>query len=134
AYTIAAKAVGQVLPSLNGKMIGMSFRVLTMDVLIVDLTLKPEWCEEVRVLWENKTPKFNGSGNKQRSKVGSKISQDYSSTSTRNIISRSYLRQLLFVRFVSTLDVLELVSTYYAEILARCNTHDVLTGIIRLDF
>nr|GEV37358.1 hypothetical protein [Tanacetum cinerariifolium] len=36
---VATKVVGQVSPSLNGKMIGMSFRVSTVDVSIVDLTL-----------------------------------------------------------------------------------------------
>ena len=36
--TGAAKAVGKVLPSLNGKLTGMSFRVPTADVSVVDLT------------------------------------------------------------------------------------------------
>jgi len=36
--TGAAKAVGKVLPSLNGKLTGMSFRVPTSDVSVVDLT------------------------------------------------------------------------------------------------
>ena len=36
--TGAAKAVGKVLPELNGKMTGMSFRVPTNDVSVVDLT------------------------------------------------------------------------------------------------
>ncbi len=37
--TGAAKAVGKVIPSLNGKLTGMSFRVPTMDVSVVDLTV-----------------------------------------------------------------------------------------------
>lgn len=38
--TGAAKAVGKVIPSLNGKLTGMSFRVPTVDVSVVDLTVK----------------------------------------------------------------------------------------------
>lgn len=34
------KAVGKVLPSLNGKLTGMAFRVPTMDVSVVDLTVR----------------------------------------------------------------------------------------------
>nr|QFQ61497.1 glyceraldehyde-3-phosphate dehydrogenase [Dryopteris erythrosora] len=38
--TGAAKAVGKVLPSLNGKLTGMAFRVPTADVSVVDLTVR----------------------------------------------------------------------------------------------
>ncbi|KAL6774325.1 GAPC1A [Auxenochlorella protothecoides x Auxenochlorella symbiontica] len=37
--TGAAKAVGKVLPALNGKLTGMAFRVPTLDVSVVDLTV-----------------------------------------------------------------------------------------------
>ena len=42
ATTGAAKAVGKVIPKLNGKLTGMSFRVGTLDVSCVDLTCRLE--------------------------------------------------------------------------------------------
>ena len=48
--TGAAKAVGKVIPELNGKLTGMSMRVPTLDVSVVDLTVnlaKPATYEEI---------------------------------------------------------------------------------------
>ena len=48
--TGAAKAVGKVLPELNGRLTGMSFRVPTSDVSVVDLTVvleKPATKEDI---------------------------------------------------------------------------------------
>ncbi|MFG6685917.1 type I glyceraldehyde-3-phosphate dehydrogenase [Mariniflexile sp. HNIBRBA6329] len=52
--TGAAKAVGKVIPELNGKLTGMAFRVPTPDVSVVDLTVRTEksasWDEVKAVL------------------------------------------------------------------------------------
>lgn len=40
--TGAAKAVGKVIPSLNGKLTGLAFRVPTLDVSVVDLVVRTE--------------------------------------------------------------------------------------------
>jgi len=48
--TGAAKAVGKVIPQLNGKLTGMAFRVPTLDVSVVDLTVnlaKPASYQEI---------------------------------------------------------------------------------------
>ena len=53
--TGAAKALGKVIPSLKGKVTGMSFRVPTINVSVVDFTFKTQKqasyediCEAVR--------------------------------------------------------------------------------------
>lgn len=51
--TGAAKAVGEVIPELKGKLTGMSFRVPTLDVSVVDLTVnlnKATTYEEIKAV------------------------------------------------------------------------------------
>ena len=51
--TGAARAVGKVIPELNGKLTGMSMRVPTLDVSVVDLTVnleKPTTYDEICVV------------------------------------------------------------------------------------
>ncbi|XP_009336547.1 glyceraldehyde-3-phosphate dehydrogenase, cytosolic [Pyrus x bretschneideri] len=62
--TGAAKAVGKVLPDLNGKLTGMAFRVPTVDVSVVDLTVrlaKAATYDEVKAaIKEESEGKLNG--------------------------------------------------------------------------
>ncbi|WP_068546391.1 type I glyceraldehyde-3-phosphate dehydrogenase [Thalassotalea crassostreae] len=58
--TGAAKAVGRVLPALNGKLTGMAFRVPTANVSVVDVTLNlvqsasyEQICETIKAASEN---------------------------------------------------------------------------------
>ncbi len=62
--TGAAKAVGKVIPELNGKLTGMAFRVPTVDVSVVDLTCnlaKPATMEEIcKVMKQAAENEFKG--------------------------------------------------------------------------
>lgn len=58
--TGAAKAVGEVIPELKGKLTGMAFRVPTLDVSVVDLTVRlakettyEEICATIKKVSEN---------------------------------------------------------------------------------
>mmetsp|Transcript_20143 Transcript_20143/g.47073 ORF Transcript_20143/g.47073 Transcript_20143/m.47073 type:complete len:338 (+) Transcript_20143:92-1105(+) len=63
--TGAAKAVGKVIPSLNGKLTGMAFRVPTPDVSVVDLTVRLDKAasyEEIKACIKaaSESPKYKG--------------------------------------------------------------------------
>lgn len=62
--TGAAKAVGKVLPELNGKLTGMSFRVPVADVSVIDFTVnlsKPTTYEQIcEVMKEASESKYKG--------------------------------------------------------------------------
>merc|ERR1712180_426315 len=65
--TGAAKAVGKVIPELNGKLTGMAFRVPTPDVSVVDLTVRlakeatyEQICEAVKKASEGPMKGFLG--------------------------------------------------------------------------
>ena len=65
ASTGAAKAVGKVIPALNGLLTGMAFRVPTPDVSVVDLTCKlgkEASMDDIKALIKAKSesPEFKG--------------------------------------------------------------------------
>ncbi|PWH81948.1 type I glyceraldehyde-3-phosphate dehydrogenase [Algibacter marinivivus] len=64
ASTGAAKAVGKVIPELNGKLTGMAFRIPTVDVSVVDLTCRLEnpasWDEIKGALKDASENELNG--------------------------------------------------------------------------
>ncbi len=85
--TGAAKAVGKVIPSLNGKLTGMSFRVPTADVSVVDLTVKlakPTSYEEImKAMKKASEGEMKGVLNYVEDEV---VSQDFvSETHTSNV-------------------------------------------------
>ena len=85
--TGAAKAVGKVIPELNGKLTGMSFRVPTVDVSVVDLTVKlskETSYEEIMAVLKN------ASENEMKGILGftedDVVSQDFISDSRTSIV------------------------------------------------
>jgi glyceraldehyde 3-phosphate dehydrogenase len=78
ASTGAAVAVGKVIPSLNGKLTGMAFRVPTADVSVVDLTVRTEKTttyEDIKQLFKKASEgKYKGIVNYTEKDV---VSQDF---------------------------------------------------------
>lgn len=87
ASTGAAKAVGKVIPELNGKLTGMSMRVPTADVSVVDLTVKvakeTTYEEIMKVLKEASETSMKGILGYTEDLV---VSQDFVSDSRTSIV------------------------------------------------
>ena len=87
ASTGAAKAVGKVIPELNGKLTGMSMRVPTADVSVVDLTVKvakeTSYEEIMKVLKEASETSMKGILGYTEDLV---VSQDFVSDSRTSIV------------------------------------------------
>ena len=105
--TGAAKAVGKVLPELNGKLTGMSMRVPTSDVSVVDLTVeleKPatyaEICEAMKKASEGELKGVLGYTNE------AVVSTDFRNDSRTSIFDEKAVIQLdpTFVKVVSWYD------------------------------
>ncbi|MCG2793628.1 MAG: type I glyceraldehyde-3-phosphate dehydrogenase [Weeksellaceae bacterium] len=105
--TGAAKAVGKVIPSLNGKLTGMSFRVPTPDVSVVDLTVKlekptsyEEICAAIKTASEGELKGILGYTE------DSVVSQDFVSDSRTSIFDKEagIMLNPTFVKLVSWYD------------------------------
>lgn len=87
ASTGAAKAVGKVIPELNGKLTGMSMRVPTADVSVVDLTVKlakeTTYEEIMKVIKETSETSMKGILGYTEDLV---VSQDFVSDSRTSIV------------------------------------------------
>ena len=106
--TGAAKAVGKVIPDLNGKLTGMAFRVPTPDVSVVDLTCKLKTgakMDEIKALIKAKTesPEYKGIMGYTEDQV---VSNDFISDSRSSIFDAGACIGLTptFVKLVSWYD------------------------------
>jgi len=106
--TGAAKAVGKVLPALNGKLTGMAFRVPTPDVSVVDLTCKlakettyEEICATVKAASES--PEYKGIMGYTEDQV---VSCDFQGDSRSSIFDKGagIMLTSTFVKLVSWYD------------------------------
>jgi len=105
--TGAAKAVGKVIPDLNGKLTGMAFRVPTTNVSVVDLTVRlgsdasyAEICQKVKEASETHMKGILGYTEDQV------VSQDYLTSSLSSCLDAKAGIQLSprFVKVVSWYD------------------------------
>merc|ERR1719221_2272553 len=108
ASTGAAKAVGKVLPALNGKLTGMAFRVPTPDVSVVDLTAKlakETSYDEIKALMKAKSesPEYKGIVGYTEDQV---VSTDFQGDSRSSIFDKGAGISLTstFVKLVSWYD------------------------------
>ncbi|MGB5419097.1 type I glyceraldehyde-3-phosphate dehydrogenase [Algibacter sp.] len=107
ASTGAAKAVGKVIPELNGKLTGMAFRIPTVDVSVVDLTCrltKPApWAEVKKALKDASEGELKGVLGYTEEGV---VSQDFVSESRTSVFDANASMALNdgFVKLVSWYD------------------------------
>ena len=105
--TGAAKAVGEVIPELKGKLTGMSFRVPTLNVSVVDLTVKLKKSATYEEIVEEIKKASNGS---MKNILGwtddSVVSSDFISDSRTSIfdVNAGIMLSPNFVKLVSWYD------------------------------
>ncbi|KAI8884096.1 glyceraldehyde-3-phosphate dehydrogenase 3 [Backusella circina FSU 941] len=120
--TGAAKAVGKVIPHLNGKLTGMSFRVPTPDVSVVDLTVrleKPASYDEIKAAIKaaSESPSLKGILGYTEDQV---VSNDFVGCSESSVFDAKAGIQLspTFVKLVSWYDNEYGYSTRVVDLLA----------------
>lgn len=108
AATGAAKAVGQVIPELHGKLTGMAFRVPTPNVSVVDLTCrlrKPATMDEIKAVVKaaSLSPRLNGILGYTEDQV---VSTDFNGDSRSSIFDAAACIALnpTFVKLISWYD------------------------------
>jgi glyceraldehyde 3-phosphate dehydrogenase len=123
--TGAAKAVGKVIPSLNGKLTGMSFRVPTADVSVVDLTAR---LDKKASYDDIKAVVKEASENKMKGILGyteeSVVSSDFIGDSRSSIFDAS-------AGIALTDDFVKLVSWYDNEWGYSCRVLDLITHMAK---
>jgi glyceraldehyde 3-phosphate dehydrogenase len=130
ASTGAAKAVGKVLPALNGKLTGMAFRVPTPDVSVVDLTCKiekPAKMDEIKAAIKAAVtdPEYCGVIGYTEDCV---VSTDFVGDSRSSIFDATAGISLTdtFVKLISWYDNEWGYSNRVVDLIAHCNTVDKL--------
>ncbi|TMW57589.1 hypothetical protein Poli38472_003514 [Pythium oligandrum] len=125
--TGAAKAVGKVIPSLNGKLTGMSFRVPTADVSVVDLTCRldkkasyGEIKEAIKYASENELSGILGYTDELV------VSSDFIGDSRSSIFDAQ-------AGIALTDDFVKLVSWYDNEWGYSCRVLDLITHMVKSD-
>ena len=125
--TGAAKAVGKVIPALNGKLTGMSFRVPVLDVSCVDLTVnleKPAKYEDIcRAMKEASEGQLKGILGYTEDDV---VSSDFTSDPRASIFDAK-------AGIALTDTFVKLVAWYDNEYGYSCNTLNLLEYMIRQD-
>ncbi len=126
--TGAAKAVGVVIPELNGKLTGMSFRVPTIDVSVVDLTVnlaKPTTMDEIKKVMKeaSESDRYKGIIGYTEDAV---VSSDFTTDSRTSIFDATAGIQL-------TPTFVKLVAWYDNEWGYSCKVVDLIQHMAKVD-